>query len=180
MTFHKRLSAAVVTLVVTLTLGLQAPATAALPGRPWGIELGTYWKCLEVQGGSTANSAQVQLWTCSYSEGDHRFWYMEQVTPIYWHIWNYKSGKCMNVKGASMSNRAKVIQYPCGGINTHNDQWYLDLYDDGTPDLYQIRNRKSGKCLNVEGATTVNGADLIQYTCNGSWNSLFTWWTGTP
>ena len=43
-------------------------------------------------------------------------------------------------------------------------------------DLYFIVNRKSGKCLNAQGASTANGTDLIQYTCTWDWNSLFTWW----
>ncbi|MBL1086559.1 RICIN domain-containing protein [Streptomyces actinomycinicus] len=34
-------------------------------------------------------------------------------------------------------------------------------------------NAKSGKCLNVNGASKQNGADLIQWPCSDAANSRF-------
>ncbi|WP_405717980.1 family 43 glycosylhydrolase [Streptomyces sp. NBC_01537] len=39
-----------------------------------------------------------------------------------------------------------------------------------TPTAYTITNRNSGKCLDVSGSSTADGADVIQYTCNGGAN----------
>lgn len=39
-----------------------------------------------------------------------------------------------------------------------------------TPTAYIVTNRNSGKCLDVSGGSTADGADVIQYTCNGGAN----------
>ncbi|WP_149830755.1 family 43 glycosylhydrolase [Streptomyces tailanensis] len=39
-----------------------------------------------------------------------------------------------------------------------------------TPSAYRIVNRHSGKCLDVSGASGADGADVIQWTCNGGTN----------
>jgi endoglucanase len=147
--------------------------------RPLADRCYEFSKCLEVQGGNIDNSAQVQLWDCDGTKL-HREWYMQEVQPGWWHIWNAKSGKCLNVQGASTKNSAKIIQYSCQGVSKFNDQWelrYIQPGDNG--DLYLIINRLSNKCLNVQGASTANGTDLIQYTCGGGWNGVFTWWPGS-
>ncbi|WP_336215289.1 RICIN domain-containing protein [Nonomuraea sp. LPB2021202275-12-8] len=38
---------------------------------------------------------------------------------------------------------------------------------------YRIKNDNSGLCLDVEGARTGNGAQVIQYQCNGNYNQLW-------
>jgi hypothetical protein len=169
---------AVIISSLLLVAGLHPSTAAAAGSGPWQISIYDFWKCLEVQGGSTANSAQVQLWDCDGTKA-HRVWYMQEVQAGWWHIWNKKSGKCLNVQGGSTNNSAKVIQYSCQGSGTFNDQWRL-FYTGGSGangDLYWIINRKSNKCLNAQGASSANGTDLIQYDCRGgAWNELFTWW----
>ncbi|MCX3292497.1 family 43 glycosylhydrolase [Streptomyces sp. NEAU-H22] len=39
-----------------------------------------------------------------------------------------------------------------------------------TPSAYRIVNRHSGKCLDVSGASSVDGADVIQSSCTGNTN----------
>ncbi|WP_042397230.1 RICIN domain-containing protein [Streptacidiphilus carbonis] len=43
-----------------------------------------------------------------------------------------------------------------------------------TTDTYTVVNELSGKCLDVSGASTADGAAVIQYTCNGQTNHQFT------
>lgn len=161
-----------------LAAGLHPSTAAAAGSGPWQIGIWEFPKCLEVEGGSKDNGAQVQLWTCDGTKL-HRVWYMQEVEPGWWHIWNAKSGKCLNVKGASTANSAKIIQYTCQGVDKFNDQWRL--YFTGVTrdhgDLYWIVNRNGNKkCLNAQGASSANGTDLIQYDCNLDWNGYFTWW----
>jgi hypothetical protein len=162
-----------------LVAGLHPSVAVAAGSGPWQIGIYQFDKCVEVQGGSLLNSAQVQLWDCDGTKA-HREWYMQEVRPGWWHIWNKKSGKCLNVQGASMKNSAKVIQYSCQGVGAFNDQWQLSgpIGRGNNGDLYWIVNRKSGLCLNAQGASSANGTDLIQYYCTGDWNELFTWWPG--
>jgi hypothetical protein len=44
----------------------------------------------------------------------------------------------------------------------------------GSPSSGTIVNENSDKCLDVVGASTANGAEVIQYTCNGGSNQLWT------
>jgi hypothetical protein len=170
---------ALVVLLASLFLvaGLHPSTAAAAGSGPWQIGIYQFPNCLEVQGGVKDSGAQVQLWDCDGTQL-HRLWYMQEVQPRYWHIWNAKSGKCLNVKGASKNDGAKVIQYTCQGIGTHNDQWELipTGHRGANGDLYFIQNRWSLKCLNAQGASTANGTDLIQYGCRWAWNTVFTWW----
>jgi hypothetical protein len=86
---------------------------------------------------------------------------------------NVNSGLCLNVSGGSMANGAKLIQYYCydnGFPNNQiykNNQWYLD-YDQG---VYYIRSASSGLCVNVSGASTMDGAQVIQYSCVRTFNN---------
>jgi hypothetical protein len=41
---------------------------------------------------------------------------------------------------------------------------------------YRVVNSKSGKCMSVEGGgSTANGANVIQWTCNGGGEQLWYW-----
>lgn len=68
---------------------------------------------------------------------------------------------CLSVR--SSDNGAQVEQAPCA--HNHRDankEWYFISTDSGH---YLIQNLKSGKCLNVKGASKKDGAKVILYTC---------------
>ncbi|WPB82683.1 RICIN domain-containing protein [Archangium violaceum] len=46
----------------------------------------------------------------------------------------------------------------------------LESTGDG---YFTVRARHSGKCMDVGGASTAAGANVLQYTCNGSNNQRF-------
>lgn len=71
------------------------------------------------------------------------------------------------VQGASIANYAAVIQSRWG-IGDYQ-QWNVDNYGV----YFRFRNLKSGKCLNVEGASISNGAHIIQFTCNDASNEMW-------
>lgn len=81
---------------------------------------------------------------------------------------NVGSGKCLDVAGASAADSANVQQFRCHlGAN---QQWKIipnvnpTTYEpDGT---YLVININSGKCLDVVGASTADGANVQQYTCH--------------
>jgi hypothetical protein len=43
-----------------------------------------------------------------------------------------------------------------------------------TPTAYTLVNKHSGKCLDVAKAGTLDGADVIQWSCNGGSNQKWT------
>jgi hypothetical protein len=48
-----------------------------------------------------------------------------------------------------------------------NTRYQWDFIDT-TNGYYRIKNRSTGKCMNVQGAVTYPTAAIIQYTCGGS------------
>ena len=114
---------AVISASLFLVAGLLPSVAVAEDTGPWAIGIYEFPKCLEVEGGSTADSAQVQLWSCDETK-NHRTWYMQEVQSGWWHIKNTKSGRCLNVQGASKKDSAKVIQYTCQSVSKYNDTWW--------------------------------------------------------
>jgi hypothetical protein len=136
-------------------------------------------RCLEVQGGSESNGAQVQIWRHRSNEvtPKHHRWTFRNTSNHYVRLINEKSKKCANIKGSTDRNGTKIIQYTCGDSETLNDQWFPDRISEGLPDLYLLRSRLNyDKCLNVQGDGRGDGTDLILYTCGGGAdNEAFSW-----
>lgn len=90
------------------------------------------------------------------------------------HIQFAHSGKCVDVPAFSTANIA-LKQYRC--LNQSNQLFYFDyLHSVGDRAYYRIRNANSQKCLNVESASQLNGASIIQYPCGAYPNSYFNMW----
>ncbi|KAB1926886.1 RICIN domain-containing protein [Micromonospora sp. ALFpr18c] len=179
-----RTFAAVFTALVGIAAGgMVAPSAAyAADNGPWEVfPASAVDKCLEVQGGSTALSAQVQVYTCATWDGGvtplHQRWIFRPTSGGYQRIINGKTGMCANIKGSTDVNSTKIVQYNCGGSGTLNDQWYPQFVRKiGGFDFYQFKSRLNpAKCLNVQGSTTSNGSDLILYTCATTNNAIFSW-----
>src|SRR5690348_4400073 len=90
---RRRTWRSVVLLVVVAVVGVLVaaqPASAAATDK-WLIyaEAGFPSNCLDVTGGSTANSAIIQQYTCH--EGTNQQWYMKSFgSTDYWQIQNVK------------------------------------------------------------------------------------------
>ncbi len=79
------------------------------------------------------------------------------------------SGKCIDVPGAVTTN-VQLTQYTC--VYQTNEYWYLDpVNSDGT--VFRIRSGSSGKCMNVQGASSANSAAIIQYPCGAYGNEYW-------
>lgn len=75
----------------------------------------------------------------------------------------YGLAKCIEIDGASTANGAGLIQNNYTGAT--NQQWsFVDLGNG----YFQIINVNSGKALDVPGASTSDGTQIIQYTPNAS------------
>ncbi|NEU72558.1 ricin-type beta-trefoil lectin domain protein [Hassallia byssoidea VB512170] len=127
-------------------------------------------KCIDVAGApGSANGARLLLWDCERS-GRNR----DNGSPTD-HIWvienglivNKLSGKCIDVAGAPGSTNGAPLQlWDCerSGRNRDNgsttDQRWV-VTSQGF-----IRNRLSGKCIDVAGAPgSTNGAQLQLWDC---------------
>jgi hypothetical protein len=76
---------------------------------------------------------------------------------------------CVDVYGASVSNGAAIDQWGCGAGQA-NQEFRFNPVSGGYGEL---QNQNSGSDLAVFGASTSAGAQVIQYTQNGTANSLW-------
>ena len=126
--------------------GAAQPTTTTLVG-------GLSGKCLSVSGGSTADGATADIYTCNGSGSEN--WAPEPNGTIVGGL----SDECLGVTGSLTANQAGVDITTCDGAA--DQQW--TVHSGGT-----IVGTQSGTCLSVTGASTADFALADIYTCNGS------------
>lgn len=136
-------------------------------------------QCVDLYDGGTANGAPIIQWDC-HGLDNQQFAPLFTVDPATEGISivfiNKKSGKCVDLYNGELANGTAIIQWTCH--NGSNQKWELVevLNDPNTPedDTFLLKNRKSGKCLEVWGGSTQRGAIMAQWDCHGSQNQQFT------
>jgi lysophospholipase L1-like esterase len=123
------------------------------------VRSGIVGKCLDVNGGNSANGTAAQIWSCNSSDAQ---------------VWSARSddtlralGKCLDVTGRGTASGTKIEIWDCNGGT--GQQW--QAYNGG------YRNPASGRCLDDPGASTTDGTQLILWDCNGGANQQ---WTALP
>lgn len=82
--------------------------------------------------------------------------------PVYARLYNQGTGKCLAMPGgADAEEGAQLIQWTCS--TSESQYWALIPVTGG----YQVKNLASGKCLAMASSTKVEGANPIQWTCDG-------------
>jgi glucose/arabinose dehydrogenase len=109
-------------------------------------------KCVDVNGGSSADGTKIQLWTCG--SGTNQQWTVDGNTLR-------ALNKCMTVAGGSTADGAQVQLSTCNGSGGQN--WTTGANSS-------LVNSQSGKCLDANGASTADGTQLIIWTCHGGTN----------
>jgi hypothetical protein len=103
-----------------------------------------------VDGGSSENGAQVQLWTCNGT--DAQKWTLKNGTLV------TPGGKCLDVAGASSASGTPVHQWECHG--GENQQWKIE---GGS--IVGL----GGKCLDASGPSA-DGTPIVLWDCHGGDN----------
>ncbi|HEV2372713.1 MAG TPA: RICIN domain-containing protein [Streptosporangiaceae bacterium] len=80
------------------------------------------------------------------------------------------SGDCLDISGDSLLNGAALIIWPCKSSGNANQEFAFHPVSGGYGEL---TNENSNKSLAVQSASTSDGAKVIQYTTNGTTNSLW-------
>ncbi|MEV6117648.1 RICIN domain-containing protein [Streptomyces sp. NPDC052109] len=114
-------------------------------------------KCLDVQGGGTADGTPVQIYTCNNSAAQQwKFWGSYDGG---YALYNTNARKCLDVKSGNNANGTKIQLWSCNGSPAQ--QWDFDVRAAG-----ELRNAAANKCLDLR--TFTNGNDAQLYTCNGT------------
>jgi glucose/arabinose dehydrogenase len=114
-------------------------------------------KCLDVNGGGTADGTKIQLWTCNGSAA--QAWSVNGQV-----LRNPQSGKCLDVAGGGTVNGTKAQLWTCNGTGAQN--WAAQA--DRT-----LRNPVSGRCLDVSEVKSDDGQQIHIWDCLGAANQLW-------
>jgi hypothetical protein len=171
-------------LTLTAVLGAAVlAAVVAVPASPAAADTPNYHfinynssMCADVKDVSTSNNASLQQYNCH--TGLNQLFRMtgDWWSDGYFLIISANSEKCLDVRDRSTSDGAVIQQYTCH--SGFNQQWTITGGPIGGVPVpgnhwYTIRNRQSGKCLEVNGASQSIRATLVQRTCNGGLHQLW-------
>ncbi len=140
--------------------GTRSPESKSLVRRQGGgaqgvtIVGGQSGRCVDINGASTANGTQAQLWDC-HGGTNQRFTHTSgKQLQVY-------GTKCLGASNGGTGNGTAVVIGDCTGQTSQ--QWNVNA--NGT-----ITGVQSGLCLDANGAATANGTRIILWTCGGGAN----------
>ncbi|MGI5193970.1 RICIN domain-containing protein [Streptomyces sp. CA-288835] len=114
-------------------------------------------KCADVSDQSILGGAQIKQWTCN-GGGNQRFWFKD-LGNGHAQLMARHSSLCLR------ENASNVTQEACSTSAT-TQQWSVTT----SGGYVTLKSRASGECLDVNGASTADGAAIITYACNGGTN----------
>ncbi|MFD7877470.1 ricin-type beta-trefoil lectin domain protein, partial [Streptomyces sp. NPDC059766] len=110
-------------------------------------------KCLEAQGGKTADGTPVQIYTCNSTAAQK--WQISDDALV-----NVNSGKCLDIKGNGTVNGTALQLLACNNQSAAQ-KWVYNTH--ATTRLY---NPGTGNCVDL--ATYDNGRDGRMWDCKGT------------
>ena len=125
-------------------------------------------KCLDINGSSLDDGAQLLQWDCSGAA--NQIFTLVPAGGDYYQIVALHSNKCLDVDTSAGTdhNGAEVRQMTCSGAD--NQQFRLEDAGDG---YFKIKAKHSELVLDVYGKSTDNGAKIVQWTDTRSTNQAF-------
>ena len=140
-------------------------------------------KCLDLAGGDKRPGATFSQYSCR--QGGHPNQMFRAVASAGWakaareykvpRFWTGQSvllqvKRTLACLDASVGQHARAKQWQCnGGVGNH--KFFIKTVGAGT--RFELRNQHSGNrnlCLDVKGGNKANGAEVIQWPCNGGNN----------
>ncbi|OCI32878.1 RICIN domain-containing protein [Oerskovia enterophila] len=165
--------AAALSLVLTHLVVGASPAQAAPPAGPTSVVNVGSGKCVDARAASSGNGTAVQQYTCNGTGAQS--WQVTATSDGYVRIGlSSAPGQVWDVANVSTADGGIVHLWAYG--NGNNQQWQPVEQAGGT---YRFVNRLSGKCLDLPAASTADGVQLQQYTCNGTTAQSFRFGAGT-
>ncbi|MFD0471647.1 ricin-type beta-trefoil lectin domain protein [Nonomuraea thailandensis] len=141
------------------TLPARTTATFTWPGTTssGGRITGPAGKCLDVAGGSSADGAAVQLYTCNGTAAQQ--WTRPGDGTL------RALGKCLDVRDHGTADGSRLQLWSCTGAA--NQQWTHTAARD-------LVNPAADKCADVTGNTSADGTPVQLWTCTGAANQKWT------
>jgi hypothetical protein len=116
-------------------------------------------KCLDVSAGSSADGANVQVYTCNGTAAQ-TFTFVD-LGAFKMELRAAHSDKCVDVAGGSSANGANIQQWNCSGSST-NQTFTMDVLDWATMKIKLKTGTAANKCADVDGGA---GPNVHQWDC---------------
>lgn len=131
-------------------------------------------RVLDVSGGSSADGANVQVWTSNSTQAQR---FEARVDDEGWlSLINAGSGKALDIAWGAAEPGANVQQYAANG--TAAQRWKVVENGDGTYTLTSALSKEL--VLDIEGAGDFDGANLHVWTANGTAAQRFSFLPSQP
>ena len=111
-------------------------------------------RCLDVNGGFSADGTKFQSWECNGS-GAQQF-RVEDLGGGLSRVVHVPTSKCMDVAGAGTADGTQIQLHAC-----NDTQAQIFRFIDLSAGNVQILNPHSNKCVDVNGRSTANGAKVL-------------------
>ena len=121
---------------------------------------------LDIDGGSTANGANLQIW--QDSNVNQQKFEIINLGNGYYKIMAIHSGKVLDVANAGKENLTNVWQHEDNG--TDAQQWIIKEAEDG---YCYIISKCNGLYLDVNGGSSANGTNVQMYEGHGGASQKF-------
>ena len=147
---------------------VQLPDLELLKNEHGDLLIGIGDKCLDVQGADPSDGVFVNIFECHGQENQR--WELEPVSSFF--ELRGLEGKCVQPGGGESGVR--LIIGPCGGLE---DRWEPD------PDVlsdFSLVHVSSGKCMDVEGASSADRTPVNIFDCHGGPNQTWRLGQDTP
>ncbi|WP_189145933.1 family 43 glycosylhydrolase [Streptomyces lacrimifluminis] len=119
-------------------------------------------KCLDVEGGNTADGTNILQWTCN--GGTNQKWRIEDQANDTSRLVNVATGKVLDTAECATADGTDLRQW--SWLN-NNCQKFRLVYT-ATGDYVRIVNESTGKVADVADCSTANGGDVRQWTWLGN------------
>jgi hypothetical protein len=131
---------------------------------------------VDASSAGTANGTVVQQWTCNGTAAQQ--WQFIATDSGYFRVGSHNNtGQVWDVTGGASATGDGVKVILWGNNGGTNQQWLPVSLGNGT---YKLVARHSAKCLDVNGASTADGVQMQQWTCNGTGAQSFTISSASP
>ena len=138
-------------------------------GSWYTVANGNSGACADDANLSTTNGAILQQWKCVGGPNNQQ-WQFTPTDSGYYKVTSRNAALVWEVVGgAGATGSGALLDLWAYGSGT-NQQWMPVSLGNGT---YKFVARNSGLCMDVPSASTANGVQLQQYTCNGTTAQAF-------
>ena len=153
----------------------KTPATPLPAGAYVVVPACSQTRCLDVEGASSSNGADVRLWSSNMTAAQRIEVSVDRQTGLY-ELKVAGTGKVLDVTGASTADGANVQQWDSNG--TAAQKWVISANDDGT---FTIESAlRDGLVLDVAGAADRDGAEVDVWSANGTAAQRFSFLPASP